>query len=237
MRFSRKIIVFAFTSLFIPAVAAAETVYVTDQLTVNLRRGNSTEFKILKMVKTGTPLEVLERAAGDNYVKVRLEGGEEGYVLAQHLTDEIPKHIVISRLEKQVEKIKEQLAQAKAKLAESSQVLNTVQVKQNLKEGELTGSIKELNQALATAQEELRTVTEKYDTLLENSGKVAEITDERDRLKKTNEKLSSDVLSLTAENSDLMRTGGIKWFLAGGAVFLLGWLIGKISRKKQRGLY
>jgi SH3 domain protein len=237
MRFSRKIIVFAFTFLFIPAVAAAETAYVTDQLTVNLRRGNSTEYKILKMVKTGTPLEVLERAEGDNYVKVRLEGGEEGYVLAQHLTDETPKHIVISRLEKQVEKIKEQLAQAKAKLAESSQVLNTVQEKQNLKEGELTGSIKELNQALATAQEELRTVTEKYDTLLENSGKVAEITDERDRLKKTNEKLSSDVLSLTAENSDLMRTGGIKWFLAGGAVFLLGWLIGKISRKKQRGLY
>lgn len=237
MRFSRTIAVFLFSFLFSPAFAAAETVFVSDQLVITFRQGKSTEHKILKTLKTGTPMEVLERVEGDSYVKVRLESGEEGYVLAQYLTDETPKALVISRLEKQLEKIREQLARAEAKLADSSRELNAVQEMQNRKEGELTASLDELNQALTQTKEELRTVTEKHDTLLANSGKVVEIADERDRLKKVNEKLSTEVRSLTAEKTDLLRTGAIKWFLAGGGVFLLGWMIGKISRKKQRGLY
>jgi len=233
MRFSRMIVVFLFAFLCIHTVAAAETLYVSDQLLITLRQGKGTEYKILKTLKTGTPMEVLEKVEGDNYVKVRLEGGEEGYVLAQYLTDETPKATVISRLEKQVEKIRDQLAQAKAKLAESSQEINAVQEKKNLTESELTGNINELNQALAKTREDLRLANEKYNTLLENSGKVAEITDERDQLKKSNEQLSSEVRSLTAENTDLMRTGAIKWFLAGAGVLFFGWLVGKASRKKQ----
>ena len=233
MRFSQKIIVFLFTFLFIHTVAAAETLYVSDQLLITFRQGKSTEHKILKTLKTGAPLEILEREEGDNYVKVRLQSGEEGYVLRQYLTNDIPKSILISRLEKQLEKIHQQLVQAKAKRAETSQELNTAKEKQTRKEGELTGSINELNQLLATARKELQEVTVKHNTLLDNSGKVVEITNDRDRLKKTNEKLSSKVQSLTAENSELLRTGMIKWFLAGGGVLFFGWIIGRISRKKQ----
>ncbi len=237
MRFSQKIMVLLFALLFLPAIAVAETAYVSDQLVITLRRGKGTEYQILKTLKSGTPMEVLEKDDNDNYAKVRLESGEEGYVLSQYLTDETPKAIIISRLEKQVEKIREQLAQAKAKLADSSQVLNAVQEKQTQKEAELTGSVNELNRALAKAQDDLRAVTLKYNTLLENSGKVVEITNERDELKKTNAKLASEVQSLTAENSDLSRTGAIKWFLAGAGVLFFGWIIGKISREKKRGLY
>jgi len=233
MRFSPKIIVFLLAILFIPTIAAAETMYVSDQLVITFRRGKSTEYQILKTLKTGTPMEVLEKDENDKYVKVRLEDGEEGYVLKQYLTDETPKPILISRLEKQVEKTQEQLAQAKAKLAESSQGLNAVQEQQSRKEAELTGSINELNQALTKAKEDLRVVSEKYNTLAKNSGKVVEITNELDGLKKMNVKLSSEVQSLTAENTEKMRTGMIKWFLAGGGVFFFGWIIGKISRKKK----
>lgn len=233
MKFSRKIIALLFAFLFIPAIAAAETMYVSDQLVITFRQGRSTEHKILKTLKTGTPVEVLERYEGDNYVKVRLGDGEEGYVLGQYLTSDTPKPIVISRLEKQVEKIQQQLAQAREKQAESSQELKASQEKQAQKEAELTGSNKELNRDLAEAKKELGAISEKYNTLLENSGKVIEITKDRDRLQKTNEKLSSEIRSLTAENSALKRAGVIKWFLAGGGVFFFGWIIGKISRKKQ----
>jgi SH3 domain protein len=228
--------VFLFAFLLIPAIAAAETMYVSDQLVITFRQGKSTEHKILKTLKTGTPMEVLESDENDNYVKVRLEDGEEGYVLKQYLTDETPKTILISRLEKQVEKIREQLAQAKEKLAESSLDLNAVQEKQSQKEAELTGSINELNQTLAKTKEDLRAITGKYNNLVENSGKVVEITNELDGLKKMNVKLSSEVQSLTAENTELMRTGMIKWFLAGGGVLFFGWIIGKISRKKKHRL-
>ncbi len=233
MIFSQKIIVFLFTFLFIHTVAGAETMYVSDQLLITFRQGKSTEHKILKTLKTGAPLEILEREEGDNYVKVRLQSGAEGYVLSQYLTNDTPKSILISRLEKQLKKIREQLAQANAKRAETSQELNAVQEKQTIKEGELTGSINELNLVLAKTKKDLQAVTEKYNTLLDNSGKVIEITNDRDRLKKTNEKLSSKVQLLNAENSELKRTGMIKWFLAGGGVLFFGWIIGRISRKKR----
>lgn len=233
MRFYQKLIVFQLAFLFIHTIAAAETLYVSDQLVITFRQGKSSEHKILKTLKTGTPLEILEKAEGDNYVKVRLQSGDEGYVLSQYLTNDTPKSILISRLEKQVEKIREQLAQSEAKRAESTQKLKAVQEKQALKEGELTRSITELNLVLAKTKEDLRAATEKYNTLLDNSGKVVEITNDRDRLKKSNEKLSSEVQLLTAENSALLRTGAIKWFLAGGGVFFFGWIIGKISRKKK----
>lgn len=225
MRFSRKFVVVLFACLFLPAIAAAETAYVSDQLVITFRRGNSTEHKILKTLKTGTPMEVIERTEGDEYVKVRLESGEEGYVLARYLTGETPKAITISRLENQLEKVRDQLAQAKARLAESSR-----------EQGDLAGNIGELNQALADTKEELRAVTEKYDTLLKDSAAVVEITSERDLLKETNEKLAAEVRSLTAENSDLMRTGAVRWFLAGAGVLFFGWIIGKTSRKKRSRL-
>ena len=99
MRFSIKLILFLFTFLFIHTIAAAETMYVSDQLLITLRRGKSTEHKILNTLKTGTPLEILDREEKDNYVKVRLQSGEEGYVLSQYLTNDTPKLVLISRLE------------------------------------------------------------------------------------------------------------------------------------------
>jgi len=238
MRFSQKLFLLLLVFLIIPAVAAAETAYVSDQLVITLRRGKSTEHKILQTLKTGTPVEVLERGEeGDKYVKVRAQSGEEGYVLGQYLTNETPKSIIIARLEKQVANLREQLAQAKASRAESSQEIKTVQEQQAQTEAELKAKIEELNRTLAKTREEMQTATVKYDTLAENSGKVLEITDERDRLHASNEELAETVQTLATENAELKRNGVIRWFLAGAGVLFLGWLIGKASRKKQRGLY
>ena len=83
--FSQKLIAFLFTFLFIPDMAAAETLYVSDQLIITLRRGKSSSHKILTTLKTGAPLEVLEKAEGDEYVKVRTSDGIEGYVLLEFI--------------------------------------------------------------------------------------------------------------------------------------------------------
>jgi SH3 domain protein len=88
-------------ALFFVAVGSvqAETRYVSDQMFVTLRRGPGTEYKILKNLKTGTPLEVLED--GETWLKVCYQDDTEGYVLQQYLTRELPKTMVIARLEKE----------------------------------------------------------------------------------------------------------------------------------------
>jgi len=237
MRFSFKFFACLLTFLIIPAIAAAETAYVSDQLEITLRSGKSLEHKILKTINAGTPLEVLERNEGDQYVKVKLQSGEEGYVLARYLTNETPKPIIIARLQRQIEKLKEQVDQAKAGRAEASQEMKTIQEAQTQKEAELNGKIKELHQSLAKTTEELQNAKIKYDTLVKQSGEVIKITSERDKLLNSNKELTAKVQFLDDENSTLKSSKVIRWFLAGAGVLFFGWILGKASRKKQRGLY
>lgn len=233
MRFNRKCIAFLFAFLFIPVIAAAATMYVSDQLVITVRQDESLDSQVLKTIRTGTPVEVLERNKGDKFVKVRLASGEEGYVLGQYLTSKTPKSTIIADLQGQLGKIQDQLAQTKAKLAESSQKLKAVQDTQKQQGAELSGKVSELTQALAEAKGKLRTVSGEYADLQKKSGKVIEITKDRDRLKKANAKLGTEIRALSMENTNLKRAGGIKWFLAGAGVLFMGWIIGKASRKKK----
>lgn len=214
--------------------AAAETFYVIDQLRINFRKGISEDSEIIKTLKTGTPMEIL--AEEGPYAKVRLHSGEEGYVSKFYINNEIPKPIIISRLEKEVDLLKKQLAESEKNRMKLTQELRAIQGDSATKERELKESASEMNEALIKSNSELQTITEKYDTLLSQSKQVVEIANERDRLQKEETRLASEVQLLQTENSKLKRTGVIKWFLAGGGVFFFGWLIGKISRKKRSRL-
>lgn len=65
---------------------AAQTKYVTDEFEIMLRTGQSVEYEILRQLKSGTPVTVLE--SNPNYTRVRLESGREGWVLTRYLIDE-----------------------------------------------------------------------------------------------------------------------------------------------------
>ena len=79
-----------------PALAAGR--YVSDELVIMMRSGQGEQYKIIKMLKAGTPLEVLEE--GDAYLQVRAPDGTEGYVLKQFTSTDTPKPIIIARLQK-----------------------------------------------------------------------------------------------------------------------------------------
>ncbi len=221
---------------FFPAIVHAETLYVTDQLVITVRRGASNQHAIIKTVTTGTPLEVLEHVEEDKYVKVRLTSGEEGYVLAQYLTSDTPKTQIVSRLEKEVGKLRNMLKEVENERNQLAEDLKSVKDETSSKSEELNSYASELETELSETRQELQTLNVTYATLLDKSKKVLEVTSERDRLLESNKQLTSAVQLLSEEKSRLMRSGMIKWFLAGGGVFFFGWLIGKISRKKKHGL-
>lgn len=219
-----------------PAIASAETLYVTDQIVITVRRGASNEHAIIKTIKTDTPLEVLEHVEGGKYAKVRLTSGEEGYVLVQYLTDNIPKTQIISRLEKEVEKLRNTLEDVENKRNQLAEDLKNIQEETSSKSEESESYAAELESELLKTRHELQSLSETYATLLEKSDKIMEITSERDSLLGSNRQLTAEVRLLNEEKSSLMRSGMIKWFVAGGVVFFFGWFIGIISRKKKQGL-
>src|SRR3954471_24393089 len=72
------------------AIAAhAQTRYVSDKLGVELRRGPSTEYLILRSLDAGTALDVLEQDTAAGYSRVRVaDQGTEGWILTRFLTAE-----------------------------------------------------------------------------------------------------------------------------------------------------
>lgn len=71
--------------LFAAMTAAAETRFV--EVEVTLRRGQSTSHGIVRMIRSGTPVEVLEADAASGYTKIRMPGGTEGWILTRYLME------------------------------------------------------------------------------------------------------------------------------------------------------
>lgn len=208
--------------LLLTTTAAAETRYISDYLIVTVRSGAGNQYKILETIPTGTPVEVLEETP--THVKVVTPKGTEGYIRKQYVSSEIPKARQIEQLQSRIAELEEQLQQQEQHY--SAQLENAGAEQQR---------IAELSNELETTRAELKQVQTDYQALLQDSQNVVQLNAENEQLAEQNNLLNSELMVLREENRNFHRSNMIQWFLAGAGVFFGGWLIGKISRKKQRG--
>jgi len=220
--------------LSISTYSQARTGYVSDMLILTFRQGPGTSFSVLKTLKSNTPLTVVEEDKG--YFKVALASGETGWVDKQFIMFETPKTQIIQRLnqekaalETKLETVSSSLDQLKTQLAaqESDQGEKTVALEASLKEAA------DKNTVLLTQLKESQT---NYSTLQAQSQNVIEVVGKNKVFEKQNIILSKKLAQLEKETRHMIRTGKIKWFLAGVGILLLGWIIGQsVSSKKKRG--
>ena len=71
--------------LLLPLLVVAETRFV--EVEVTLRRGPGTDFGISQMVRSGSPVEVLETNRAAGWTRVRLGTGTEGWMLTRYLIE------------------------------------------------------------------------------------------------------------------------------------------------------
>ena len=233
MRYRNILCIFIlFASYMIVSVATADTRYVVDELVITLRQGKSTEHRIVKTLKTGTPLEVLEKD-DKSYLKVKTKDGAEGYVLRQYVSANIPKKQRIEELEMRNSSQQKKIDALEAAKSTLAMQLKTIQEEHNQKFSEINAKAADLEQSLEMTSLNERTMAEKYDTLAAQAENVVEIAAERDQLLQKNKGMETEIAALLEKKEQLADSRMIKWFLAGGGVFLFGWIIGKISRKKR----
>ena len=72
--------------LLMSAPVLAETKYVSDEFEIMLRRGQTVQHEIIRQLKSGTPVDVLE--SNPKYSLVRTSSGTEGWVLTRYLMDQ-----------------------------------------------------------------------------------------------------------------------------------------------------
>ena len=79
---------------FLPALATAETAYITDNLRLGLHQAADTSDRAFRMLESGQELEVVSRDR--NYANVVLPDGSQGYVKAAYLVDEKPAKLIVA---------------------------------------------------------------------------------------------------------------------------------------------
>lgn len=225
--------IITFIILNIPVLIRAQenrTAYVSDVLILTVRKGPTRNFEVFRTIESGEAIIILEEK--ESFSKVQLNNGDIGWVQTQYLTFETPDRIIIARLNKKISK----LYSKNKNLKEQIELLNK---KNDLKEKRLQKDKKELVSSLSKSVNEKKNYLNKfsrmnknYNDLFEKSKNIILITKENEKLKIINKELSERLVEIESKNKTLLKVGMIKWFLAGGGVLFLGWIIGRIVSSK-----
>ena len=190
--------------------AQAETLYVSDRLEITMRSGKSTSHGITRMLRSGTPVEVLEVDAKTGYTKVRVAGGKEGWVLSRFLM--------------KGPAARERLAASEKKQAELEL--------ENRQMATAFNGLKEEKESLIQKGESLelesRKVGQELAEIRRTASSALALDNENKELKGRAIALERKLQALQQENEGLKDRTARDWFMVGAAVVLLGILVGLI---------
>lgn len=82
--------------VILPLSAAAQTVYVTDNLRLGLHEAEDTSGRPFRMLESGQEMEILTRDR--NYANVRLPDATEGWVKNAYLVEEKPAKLIVAEI-------------------------------------------------------------------------------------------------------------------------------------------
>jgi SH3 domain protein len=192
------------------STAMAETLYVSDRLEIQMRTGKGTQFRILRMLPSGTALEILEVDQENGYSRVRTSSGVEGWVLSRFLM--------------QGRAARDQLADAEKKLA-----------RLELENRKLTASLEDLRKtkgSIDTEREQLvkenRKLSQELEEIRRAASSALAIDAENKELKSRIVAYERQAQSLQQENEGLKDRTARDWFMVGAGVVILGMIIGLI---------
>lgn len=191
-------------------ITLAGTRYISDQVEIPMRAGESLKYKVLRSLNSGTPVEVLSSNPKSGYSRVRTEDGRTGFVATDRLQDEpIPR---------------DQVAALKAKVAMFQEKFD-----------KLPPSLKEVQASLDTALADKHRLEEELLSIRQAAGDAPRILRERGELRQTVADLTRQVGELEQINRELDHQNAQRWFLIGGGVIFGGILIGFLLPQVRLG--
>ena len=209
------ILLLIFGSFGLTAKGWAVKAYVTDSFEITLRTGPSTANKIVGMLSSGQPLDILITEGEWSFVRV-MGDEKEGWVVSRYLLSRLPWEIQAKELDEEVAKLRTKLGQTEKDLGVMSHQTQ-----------DLTAQLKRKTQELDRLQKEhsdLQRGAEGYLKLKALHGatekNLATARNELLRVIKENERIRSSQLNT--------------WFLNGALVILCGLLIGTLIGRQQK---
>lgn len=213
-----RLVVAIFLVLALSASVGAQTVqYVSDELTIAVRRGKSMQHRILRFVSSGTPVEVLEVSEGDGYTRIRTKEGTEGWVRSSDLSDRPGAAARLGVAQEKISRLETETTAQREELAALESSLEMREREVADLEGQVQSLSAELEEARALAADPLRLAEE-------NSRLTSELEQERQQ-----------VAVLEQDNARLSSRSLKEWFVLGAAVSLGSLFLGiVITRVRWR---
>lgn len=197
-------------------VAYAGTQYVSDQLSINMRRGPGTNYKIMKLLDAGDRLETLSSSNG--WTKVRTTSGTTGFVLTRFLSKQAAASTRIDQFQKKNQKLEVDNSDLKKELSQALHGSNKL--------GELKRNLVDENKKLKSQLQNIR----------ETSADAIRIGNENKKYRQQLISLRSDVDRLKHENEALQsRREGMK---IGALILIVGIFVGLLLpmfRRRRKG--
>jgi SH3 domain protein len=193
--------------------AVAETRYVSDTLEITMRSGKGTNFGITRMLRSGTPVEVLGVDKKTGYTQVRTKSGKEGWVLSRFLMNG--------------QAARDRLATAEKNLAElelENRKLTTAMTTLTEEKSGLENNLQEL-------EGQSRGVSQELSEIKRTASSALAIDSENKDLKGRMVSLERQLQTVQQENETLKDRTARDWFMVGAAVVLLGIIVGLIIPK------
>jgi SH3 domain protein len=197
--------------------ADAQTRFVSDRLEVTLRTGTSTQHAIVRMLPSGTRLEVLEVDAANGYTRVRTAEGVDGWVLTRYLMDQPATREQLAAANSRVETLG-------ARVADLSAQVDALAGERDALAGERDG--------LGAEHEEVRAELERIKRV---SASAVEIDRANRELRARVAAAEQAGDGLRAEIAELKRNTQRDWFLAGAGVLFGGLLLGLVIPRLRLG--
>ena len=210
----RVLWVIGFCLAWATSLWAAQPGYVSDTFEITVRTGPGMDRKIFAMIQSGQALEVLD--SQDDWTHIRLPSGREGWVLTRFVTTSEPVAVRLAELEDKYQ----QLLQRSGEPAKEIERLE----KENQR---LVSDLEKAREEIARAGARPAPGEKGQDpgAGLRSAYKrvSAHLAQERQR-----------AIQMEKELAQFSRNNALKWFLAGGGVLFVGFLLGSISRKKRQ---
>lgn len=213
-------LVCVFFSLTVAAqslAAVGDVNYISDELNVPLRSGPSTAHRILhRGLPSGTKLTVLAIDEEAGFTQVRTDSGLDGWVTSQYLTGTPIARVRLAAAEKRIQALKADLNKERDALASIQAEYKETEANNQA----LNSQVKALSQELA----ELKLIS--ADPIQEHARNV--------KLTEQNTRLVAQVEELSSKTRRLEKNAQLQWLLYGGALVLIGLVIGVVLKSRPR---
>lgn len=183
---------------------AQPTRYVTDELRVDVRSGPTNQHRIIRFIPSGQAFQELARH--DEWVQVRLNDGEEGWIRTQYVSETPSARDQLRNAGENLQQARNRAIELQTQLDEQGNELRAAQA-----------SVQELTQS-----------NRELERRLEDAGQGLELFEDNRELNKQIVDLRREVENRDAEIARLSDRSRQDWFVVGAGVLFAGMIVGLI---------